>query len=192
MMKKLLFSLFIILIATTLSCGNKDSQEIKRSNCIEVNKKNSIKPMQLKIINPIRIEKIDFFSLIILQNENSESIYNSYILFIQNNQTKNLYKLFTLSHVSIDRKLKKIVNCYYSYEYFAGGNNVNSECFQLIKITKNNVFLIGPYKEYEDIDGDNEKDFYFLVDRNVDKSHVNLKYKKVKIKILDNKFIYPK
>lgn len=187
-MRRIIFSLYFILIILLASCVGKDTQKIKIKN----NAQETVRSVQMDLQKPVREEIKSFFTLYITENKNSESLYDSYVLFIKNNKTDTLYKLFTLSKVSINSPLNKIYNNFYSYKYFTGGNDVNAECFQLIQITKTNVSLIGKYKGYDDIDGDGIKDFYILVETNMTKSHADFEYKKTKIEIKDNHFIYPK
>lgn len=153
---------------------------------------NALIPVKEKIENFIRNEKVGNLTLINTENDDSESLYDTHLLYIINNENKKTYKLFSLSRASIENKLISLGNGQFSYEYFTGGNSVNAECYQLIEFTENNVYLVGIYKGFEDIDNDKKKDFYVLVSENENTAAANQKYKKEKLKIINHIFEYPK
>ena len=101
------------------------------------------------------------------------------------------YKLFTISDRFSTKPIIYLKDDLYSMEYYTGGNHVNAECFQLMKINDSGVLLVGKYKGYKDIDNDGEKDFYILKLKSFGESSADNENIETKMGIVSNKFKYP-
>ena len=117
-------------------------------------------------------------------------IFNVLLYIKKNNK---IYRSILLTEVDLqEKKVHQPAQNYYYFDCYTGGNSLNAEHRKALIIEDNNDFYFaGFFTGYEDIDGDNVKDFYILEETITEGSHANWQYKKAKMIIQNNILTMP-
>ncbi|MBU2650987.1 MAG: hypothetical protein KKA81_08630 [Bacteroidetes bacterium] len=127
------------------------------------------------------------FNIFELKDNSSESEYQC---FVQLSKTGNSYFLFETTIEYINENLQYLYENYYAFPYFSGGNYCRAMGLNIIKVTQDTAFNIGPVSGYDDIDSNGIKELYIDVATDLSGSQVNYKIEQFEVLLVNDSLVY--
>lgn len=168
--------LFILLTFVLFSCNNI----IKNQNPIN-------KSISDTILTHSQKFKSFEYNILEIKSKTSDTKYQC---FIQYSNTDKSYFLFETTPEYKNEKLKHLYSNYYAFPYFTGGNYCRALGINIIKITKDTTFFIGPVSGYADIDSNGTKELYIDVATDLAGAHVNHKIEQFEVFLVNDSLVY--
>jgi hypothetical protein len=113
-----------------------------------------------------------------------------YLCYIQILNSNKKYFLFETTKEYYTKDLKHLFDNYYSFPYFTGGNYCRALGINIIKITPDTAFFIGPVSGYDDIDSNGAKELYIDVVTESSGAEAENKIEQFEVMIINDSLIY--